>query len=201
MLPGLVLIADRFTQADVRERVREAVQAGLAWVHLRDHQVSDPLFYDAAMDLVKALLQINAEVMISVNGRPAIARDLALHYHFGAQGPPVSESAGRLNGYSAHALTEIREDKQIDYYFYSPVFPTSSKPGHKGIGVSQLEAFCKAAAPSPVYALGGITPENCRNCIKAGAQGVAVLSGILDAGSVHDAVRAYLDALLVDNDT
>ena len=42
-----------------------------------------------------------------------------------------------------------------------------------GQGLEQLHAACIAAAPVPVYALGGVTLENAAACIAAGAAGIA----------------------------
>ena len=57
-----------------------------------------------------------------------------------------------LVGYSAHEHVEAEGDRtrSVDYYFFSPVFPTSSKPDQPPTGVGPLRAFCQAAAPRPV---------------------------------------------------
>jgi thiamine-phosphate pyrophosphorylase len=99
-------------------------------------------------------------------------------------------------GYSAHEQVEAEGDRaaHVDYFFFSPIFPTPSKPDHPGVGLAALRAFCRAA-PVPVWALGGITPERVADCRQAGAQGVAVCSGIMDVSAPIAAVRAYRRAL------
>ena len=83
----------------------------------------------------------------------------------------------------------------VDCYFFSPIFPTSIKPDQPPTGMGPLRAFCQAAAPVPVLALGGITPRRVSVCREAGARGVAVLSGIMDVETPRAAARAYLRAL------
>jgi thiamine-phosphate pyrophosphorylase len=83
----------------------------------------------------------------------------------------------------------------VDYYFFSPVYETSSKPDQPPAGRSALRSFCRTAAPTPTIALGGITPERVPACCDAGAEGVAVLSGIMNADVPVAATRAYLRAL------
>jgi thiamine-phosphate pyrophosphorylase len=102
-----------------------------------------------------------------------------------------------LLGYSAHEEIGVEGARapDVDYYFFSPVYATSSKPDQPPTGISALRSFCRTAAPTPTLALGGITPERVRACREAGAEGVAVLSGIMDAEVPVAATRAYLRAL------
>ena len=52
------------------------------------------------------------------------------------------------------------------------------------------------AANLPIIAIGGITSENCEECLAAGASGVAVLSGILHAADPRAAARKYWERLI-----
>lgn len=200
--PRLVLIADRFTDPARAERTVAAVRAGVRWVHLRDHQATRERFAEAARRLVRRLRAARPNVDVSVNTQLDVAASLGIHVHLGTRGPSVEAARQRLGrdrlvGYSAHALDEAQEERlaAADYFFFSPVYPTSSKPGHPGVGLAALAAFCEAARPRPVFALGGVTPARVADCRAAGAYGVAVLSGILTAESVEEATRVYLKSV------
>jgi thiamine-phosphate pyrophosphorylase len=139
---------------------------------------------------------------VTINSDVEAADVLGLGVHIGRRGPTVPKARDvvgpeALIGYSAHERVEAEGDRTqgADYYFFSPVFPTSSKPDQPPTGVGPLRAFCQAAAPVPVLALGGITPERVSVCRGAGARGVAVLSGIMDVETPRAAARAYLRAL------
>lgn len=202
MLPArLALIADRFTEPDRAERVLAAARAGVRWIHLRDHQAGRAVFDRTARRVIRRLWDISETIGISVNTQLDVAADLGVHLHLGRRGPSIDEARRRLGddvliGYSAHDVVEVQSERvaAADYIFFSPVYPTSSKPDHPGAGIPTLRDVC-AAAQQPVMALGGITPERVAECREVGAYGVAVLSGIMEAAAPHATARAYLRAL------
>ena len=138
-------------------------------------------------------------VYLVVNSHPVVAHEARIGLHVGSRGPAVASVREDvpLLGYSAHTPEEARQAArdEADYVVFSPIFATASKPGHPGVGLEALAAAVQAARPIPVYALGGITPGRVRKCLDAGAHGVAVLSGILDAPDAVAAALAYQSAL------
>ncbi len=200
--PRLALIADGFTDDARADRAVEAVEAGVRWVHLRDHEAGPDTFRTKAQAFAARLRTAADGVAITINSHVDVAETLGAGAHVGWRGPAVSEArsvlgANALIGYSAHEHVEAEGDRTrgVDYYFFSPVFPTASKPDQPSTGIGPLRAFCQVASPVPVLALGGITPERVPVCREAGARGVAVLSGIMDVETPRAAARAYLRAL------
>jgi len=200
--PRLALIADGFSSPERAGPVLTAVESGVRWVHLRDHSAGGEAFDERARTLTNRLYDIAEDVVVTVNTRLEAAKCLDVGLHLGWRGPTVAEARSVLGkeariGYSAHEVIEGESDRtpEADYYFFSPVFETPSKPDHPPAGLPALRSFCRAAAPTPVFALGGITPERVQPCREAGAEGVAVLSGIMDAEAPGAASRAYLQSL------
>lgn len=84
--------------------------------------------------------------------------------------------------------------EDADYLVVGAVFATPSHPGRAGSGPAGI-AHVRAAVGLPLFAIGGVTAERVPEVIAAGAQGVAVLSGIWSAGDPAAAVAKYLGVL------
>lgn len=199
--PPITLLANKFATGrttEVADRVHAAVEAGIAWVHLRDHDAPPDVFARAAHTLVNRLRALRRPPTITVNTRYATARSLPCGLHTGWRGPrpeTITAPVPRPLGYSVHHLIELPAPRRhaVDYVTYSPVFPTSSKPGHPGTGTAALRRFVEQVRV-PVLALGGITPNRVASCREAGAHGVAVLSGIMQADTPAVAAARYIEA-------
>ena len=83
---------------------------------------------------------------------------------------------------ACHSLQEIRASGDRSLIIFAPVFEkvgetTREKAGdsgvRSGVGLDALRDACRAAAPVPVIALGGVTAANASECIAAGAAGIA----------------------------
>lgn len=85
--------------------------------------------------------------------------------------------ANRLVGASCHNVPEIRHAEQIDVDFIclSPVFPTSSHPGTRALGMKQFEAMTSICTV-PVFALGGLGKTDLQRVQDAGGYGIAGIS-------------------------
>lgn len=94
---------------------------------------------------------------------------------------PSAAQGFQTVGVSVHSVEEAREAVRLgaSYLTAGHVFPTDCKKGVPARGLDFLRAVCEAV-PVPVYAIGGITPQNAPNCLAAGAAGIAVMSGVMN---------------------
>lgn len=99
-------------------------------------------------------------------------------------------------GVSARTPDEaVRAEREgADYLGVGAVFPTPSKPEAVTIGPKGLAAV-RSAVRIPVLAIGGITPETAIQALDAGADGVAVISAVVNADDPA-AVSASLMSVL-----
>ncbi len=163
----------------LRCQIAEAlpVHPAADWFQLRAKQLPARDLYARAL----AALAAAPQKKVIINSRLDVALAAGAHgLHLPAQSPAPSSfrpltPPGFLIGVSCHTLDELRQAQSegADYVFFSPIFQPFSKPDyHPGIGLIALRQACSAVT-IPLFALGGITPENALDCTSAGAAGVA----------------------------
>jgi thiamine-phosphate pyrophosphorylase len=97
-----------------------------------------------------------------------------------------------LLGVSTHSVQSVRQAASggSDYVIYGPVFATQSKAAYGAPqGLDQLALACHLM-PLPVIAIGGVNMENVRECITAGAAGIAAIRLFQNAASIGETARA-----------
>lgn len=97
--------------------------------------------------------------------------------HFAAGEVPLHKPPSLLYGQSTHNLTEVKKSEidGMDYIYYSPIFPTTSKPHAQGQGLTNLAKICQQTT-LPVIALGGVTTHRIPAIYASGAKGYASIS-------------------------
>ena len=89
----------------------------------------------------------------------------------------------RWVGVSTHTREQVIEADRTscDYIAYGPIFSTASKNNpDPTVGLAGLRT-ARTFTQKPLVAIGGITRENCRAVLDAGADSIAVISGLLPA--------------------
>ncbi len=105
-----------------------------------------------------------------------------------------------LIGRSTHTPEQIAraDGEPVDHVAVGPVFGTATKhTGYDAIGLGMVTEAARHPAGRPVVGIGGITVDNARSVIDAGASSVAVISALL-AGDPAARVRAFLRVLAPD---
>ncbi len=103
--------------------------------------------------------------------------------------------AGFLIGVSTHTVEEAREadGEGADLLVFGPVFETTSKPGGNPLGLGALAEVVRRVR-APVFALGGVGPDELRAVAATGAAGVAGISAFLTPEAL-DRLLAAIRAL------
>ena len=175
--------------------VREALEGGVTLVQYRAKTASSAEMYAEALQL-KALCD-SFNVPLIINDRLDIAMAVgAAGVHLGQDDLPCAAARKILGedyiiGVSAHNPAEAAEALQsgADYLGCGAVFGTATKADVKKLGTEGLAAICKAKG-LPVVGIGGVTADNYREVRAAGADGAAIVSGILAQPDIRATVRA-----------
>lgn len=175
--------------------VREALEGGVTLVQYRAKTASSAEMYAEALQL-KALCD-SFNVPLIINDRLDIAMAVgAAGVHLGQDDLPCAAARKILGedyiiGVSAHNPAEAAEalERGADYLGCGAVFGTVTKADVKKLGTDGLAAICKAKG-LPVVGIGGVTADNYREVRVAGADGAAIVSGILAQPDIRTTVRA-----------
>ena len=106
--------------------------------------------------------------------------------------------AERIVGVSTHTEAQIRaaDASCADYVAIGPVFATATKADTEPVVGLEGVRRARALTTKPLVAIGGITRANARSAIEAGADSVAVISGLLaDGEGVEQVARDFLELL------
>lgn len=100
---------------------------------------------------------------------------VAMHFGEGIPQPADKADFVQWQGRSCHDAAGIQQaiEGGMDYAFLSPVFSTETHPEAVPLGLIQLAEICSQNPDFPIFALGGVTPENERHCLQSGAAGIA----------------------------
>ena len=188
------------------EQVTRLCEGGAQLVQLREKRLSPREFYGEAEAAVRVARARAARVI--VNDRVDIALAVGADgVHLG-QDDLSPEAARRLLGddaiigFSTHNVIQAIEGARmpVDYVAIGPVFATASKERPDPVvGLEGLRRVREAVGDTPLVAVGGITLENARACIEAGADCVAVIGALLGArepSEITSRTRRFLEALL-----
>lgn len=175
--------------------VREALEGGVTLVQYRAKTASSAEMYAEALQL-KALCD-SFNVPLIINDRLDIAMAVgAAGVHLGQDDLPCAAARKILGedyiiGVSAHNPAEAKAALQsgADYLGCGAVFGTATKADVKKLGTDGLAAICKAKG-LPVVGIGGVTADNYREVRAAGADGTAIVSGILAQPDIRATVEA-----------
>jgi thiamine-phosphate pyrophosphorylase len=192
-IPRLYAIVD-----PAQGRGRSAVEltgallaAGVRLIQLRDKQAASVELYEAAQRVGELVRRAGGTFI--VNDRADIAKAVdADGVHVGQDDLPVESARAILGpdkiiGYSTHYLEQVLEADRstADYVAFGPVYATASKQNPDPVvGLEGLRA-ARRATSKPLVAIGGITLENARAVIEAGADSVAVIRGLVGAPAVR----------------
>ena len=186
---GVYLVTDRglCRNRPLQDIVMKAVQAGVAYVQLREKDLSTRAFMEEAIAVKKILLPFPVQLIINDRIDVALACG-ADGVHLGQQDMPYATARKLMGdraiiGLSVETWEDVQAAEKLDvnYIGVSPVFATPTKTDTKepwGLaGLKKIKAFSRHT----LVAIGGINASNAQSVAEAGADCLAVVSAVCSA--------------------
>lgn len=160
----------------INSRTDVALAAGADGVHLRSDDIS-PLEVNAVWRRHVETAAIACPATQSATASAMPTREHPLR-------PPRIGVSCR----SAEAVFQAEADGAT-FAVFAPVFEKRNAPGMQPAGLAQLREACRAKIP--ILALGGVTVQNAKQCLEAGAAGIAAIRLFQenDAAKIVQALR------------
>ena len=189
-----------------REVLKEAIQGGITCFQFREKGIG-ALVGQEKFELAKDLQQLcqKAGIPFIVNDDIdlAIALD-ADGVHIGQDDEDADTVRAKIKdkilGLSVHNLLETKRaiEAEADYVGVGPIFPTNSKVDAQEVkGVEIIQELRANGMSMPMVGIGGITIENAASVIRAGADGVSVISTISQADQITLSAQRLKDKVLL----
>lgn len=185
--------------------VEEALSGGATMIQFRE-KGPGALTGEAKLALALELQAAcrRAEVPFIVND------DVELAARIGADGVHVGQDdefaaavreriGNRILGVSAHTVKEARTALAhgADYIGVGPIYPTISKEDARPVqGTRMIEEMREQGIKLPIVGIGGITAARAVEVVRAGADGIAVISAVTQADNVREAVQSLVEQVV-----
>jgi thiamine-phosphate pyrophosphorylase len=182
---------------NLKELTEQIIAGGARIIQLRNKLTSANEFYTDAV-VVKEITDRH-RVPLIINDRVDIALAVkADGVHLGQDDLPF-EYARRLVGNemllgaSVHDMLEFETARtgQPDYLGVGTIYPSQIKSDLTAKGIRLIQEL-RELTDLPMVGIGGITVENLAAVIEAGADGVAVISALLDTDDVFARTKEFV---------
>ncbi len=199
---SLYAIIDReyVDPAEMAAVTEAAIRGGAGIIQLRDKVSSGRQFYENAVVLRDVTRRHGVPFIVNDRVDVALAVDAdGVHVGWSDLPPEVTRrliGPERLLGLSASSENEVGRALGYgpDYLGIGAMFSTKTRPDYAVPGPSLIAAV-RGRVSCPIVGIGGVTPENCGEVIRAGADGVAVISALLEADDVEARAREFVRAV------
>ncbi|MCP9470713.1 MAG: thiamine phosphate synthase [Nitrospira sp.] len=199
-LSGLYVILDssNVPHRPLADVLKEAADAGVRLFQYRNKGASMKEAYEEALGLRRAASDCGVTFIVNDRCDLALAVD-ADGVHVGQEDLPYEYARRimgphKLIGLSTHNLDQVMEADKLrpDYIGFGPIFKPGSKRDHDPVVGIQGLTRIRPLTSLPVFAIGGITVQNAEAVFKAGADGIAVISAIMNATDVKRVVGTFV---------
>ena len=201
----VICVTDLKLCEDKDAQLRRLAHSGVDMLILRAKELSEDEYRALAKEVSELAAQTGTEVVLHSFYKTAIelgAEKIHLPLPVLRELDEDTKSRFEVIGVSVHSADEAREAVSLgaSYLTAGHIFETDCKKGLKGRGTAFLREVCESV-DVPVYAIGGISPDNVWRVKRAGADGVCLMSAFMTdsqpdllAGRLKDKLSARITA-------
>ncbi len=183
------------------DKISEAARAGVDYIQLREKDLPTRELESLAREAVQAVAEASQLApdpwpltpALLINSRTDVAlaagadgvhlrsddispQEVRAMWEKCGAGAPARDLTTSTADWSLLSLAGEVKQAEADgatFAVFAPVFEKKDAPNAQPAGLTQLREACKAKIP--VLALGGVTLENAKSCLEAGAAGIAAI--------------------------
>ena len=167
------------------------LEGGAGILQIRHKRHWSRSFFETARTVARLCREAGAALV--VNDRADFAMLLEAGLHVGQDDLPPRDARRLMGpdasiGFSSHNVNQLcaAGGEPVDYVALGPIFSTATKLNPDPVtGVEEIRR-CRLQIEKPLVAIGGITQENALDVLRAGADSLAVIAGLLpDPATAH----------------
>ena len=182
------------------QQVKEALEAGITFLQLREKHLSEEEFLREAVEIKRLTDQY--QIPFVINDNIEIAQKAGADgVHVGQDDMPVEEvrkilGEDKIIGVSAHNVEEAVRAEQggANYLGVGAVHTTATKENTSAVSMEEMKKICQTVS-IPVVAIGGIKKNNMNVLSGTGVDGIAVVSAIFAAKNIKEETKELLEAV------
>lgn len=165
------------------EQLAKIAEADPKYIILREKDLDEAEYRVLAQKAMEICSHSDTKLVLHYFWKTAIelgADSVHLPLHILRELSAEEKCCFRLIGASCHSVEDAVDAEKLgaSYITAGHVFATDCKKGLPPRGLGFLREVCQSVG-IPVYAIGGISPENFSEAIETGASGACVMSGFM----------------------
>ncbi|WP_024859385.1 thiamine phosphate synthase [Ruminococcus flavefaciens] len=192
----ICVTARKLCGGDFLEQLSKIAEAAPKYIILREKDLDGPDYRALAEKAMEICQGSTTRLILHYYWGTAIelgSDSVHLPLHILRELTAEDKSRFSLVGASCHSVEDAREAEKLgaNYITAGHIFATDCKKGLPPRGLDFLREVCKSV-DIPVYAIGGISPENFPQVTEAGASGACVMSGFMKCAEPKDLLNQFI---------
>ena len=174
------------------------IEGGACILQIRHKQHWSRAVYEAARTVARLCREAGAALIVNDRADFALLLDAGLHLGQDDLSPRDARKllgSSAAIGFSSHNAAQLAAagGEPVDYVAFGPVFATASKLHPDPVtGVDEVRRL-RPLVEKPLVAIGGITLANALEVLRAGADSLAVIAGMIPASPTAQSLRQRME--------